>query len=144
MKFYIDFEATQFGGRIISIGCVSENGQTFNTLVKPSKPKEGITKFITELTGITSEMIATAPTADDAFNDFFKWVCTVNDNCPPQYLCYGDSDGTFIEKTVKAITNTTTGFLSNAIYPLEPLITNKEIKATNNFKIGFTYISFFA
>ena len=106
MKFYIDFEATQFGGRIISIGCVAENGETFKTLVKPSKPKEGITKFITELTGITKEMIETAPEADDAFNDFFDWVCIQNDNRPPQYFCYGDSDGTFIENTVKYMTNT--------------------------------------
>ena len=40
MKFYLDFEATRFSNRIISIGCVAENGNTFSTLVKPGKKKK--------------------------------------------------------------------------------------------------------
>ena len=54
MRFFVDFEATQFSNRIISIGCVAANGNTFSTLVKPGKKK--ITKFITDLTGITNEI----------------------------------------------------------------------------------------
>ena len=53
MNFYIDFEANQFSDRIISIGCISENGNNFYSLCRPSKPGETITNFITELTGIT-------------------------------------------------------------------------------------------
>ena len=51
MKYFIDFEATQFSGEIISIGCVDENGRQFYTLVKPAKMSE-MTDFIEELTGI--------------------------------------------------------------------------------------------
>ena len=29
MKFFMDFEATRFSNRIISIGCGAENGNTF-------------------------------------------------------------------------------------------------------------------
>ena len=29
MDYFIDFEATQFSGEIISIGCVDENGKEF-------------------------------------------------------------------------------------------------------------------
>ena len=42
-----------------------------------------------------------------------------------------------IKEHIKAITNTTTGFFNNAIYPMEPLIAINEIKATKNFKTGF-------
>lgn len=105
MNFYLDFEATQFSHRIISIGCTTDNGETFSTLVKPSKP-EKLTAFITELTGITNEMLAEAPSANDAFNQFFDWVISVNDNQMPQYFCYGDSDAKFIERTAKYMTDT--------------------------------------
>ena len=105
MNFYLDFEATQFSHGIISIGCTTDNGETFSTLVKPSKPEE-LTTFITELTGITNEMLSDAPSADDAFNQFFDWVISVNDNQAPQYFCYGDSDAKFIEQTVKYMTDT--------------------------------------
>jgi DNA polymerase III epsilon subunit-like protein len=74
-------------------------------LVKPSKP-EKLTTFITELTGITNEMLADAPSADDAFNQFFDWVISINGNQMPQYFCYGNSDAKFIERTVKYMTDT--------------------------------------
>lgn len=105
MKFYLDFEATQFSGRIISIGCVSENNETFYTLCKPSKRGEKITKFITKLTGITNEMIADAPTADEAFNDFFDWVINTSDDSVPEYYVYGDADTHFISNTIRHMTD---------------------------------------
>ena len=40
MNFYLDFEATRFTNRIISIGCVAGNGETFSTLVKPGDKKK--------------------------------------------------------------------------------------------------------
>ena len=99
MKFYIDFEATQFSNRIISIGCVCENGNAFKTLVQPVN-KGKITAFITELTGITSEMIAEAPSADEAFNMLFDFIELNNSNGVPQFYVYGDCDAEFIKHTV--------------------------------------------
>ena len=32
MKFFMDFEATRFSNQIIEIGCVAENGATFQTM----------------------------------------------------------------------------------------------------------------
>lgn len=104
MNFYLDFEATQFSERIISIGCVSENGKTFHTLVKPVNGDK-VNNYITELTGITNEMLENAPTADQAFNSFFDFVISTNDSAMPSYFCYGSGDKIFIEKTVKYMTD---------------------------------------
>ena len=61
MKFYIDFEATQYTENIISIGCVAENGDSFSSLVNcPYK----VGSFVTQLTGITNDMVSTAPSPD--------------------------------------------------------------------------------
>ena len=100
MQFFIDFEATQFSERIISIGCVASNGATFSTLVKPVMKKDKVNRFITELTGITNAMLETAPTADEAFNLFFDFVLAQGPYGLHQYYCYGNSDAQFIERTV--------------------------------------------
>ena len=60
MNFYVDFEATQFSERIISFGCVAEDGESFCSLVQPLSNWK-ITSFITELTGITDDMVKDAP-----------------------------------------------------------------------------------
>ena len=52
MRYFIDFEASQFAEEIISVGCVDESGRSFYSLVRPKKPKK-VTDFITKLTGIT-------------------------------------------------------------------------------------------
>ena len=107
MRFFIDFEATQFSERIINIGCVAENGAKFSTLVKPLKRKDKkLTKFITELTGITSDMLNTAPSADEAFNAFFDFVLENSPTEPNEFYCYGDCDVTFIDRTMHDMTNT--------------------------------------
>jgi DNA polymerase III epsilon subunit-like protein len=106
MQFFIDFEATQYSNRIISIGCITSNGATFSTLVKPARKKDKLTRFITELTGITSEDLATAPSADEAFNDFFSFVLENSPNEKNEYYCYGNADGGFIEHTLHDMTNT--------------------------------------
>ena len=100
MQFFIDFEATQFSERIINIGCVASNGATFSTLVKPVTKKDKVNKFITDLTGITNEMLADAPTADEAFNSFFDFVLAQGAQGEHQYYCYGNSDAQFIGRTV--------------------------------------------
>lgn len=100
MQFFIDFEATQFSERIISIGCVASNGSTFSTLVKPVTKKDKVNKFITDLTGITNEMLAGAPTADEAFNSLFDFVLQHGAQGEHQYYCYGNADVQFIGRTV--------------------------------------------
>lgn len=104
MKFFIDFEALQFSNFIISIGCVCENGNQFSSFIKPPKGKT-VSKFITELTGITDETLANAPSIDEAFNAFYQFII---DNCAttsekPEYFCYGDTDATFIKDSMKYI-----------------------------------------
>lgn len=103
MRFFVDFEATQFSNRIISIGCVAANGNTFSTLVKPGKKK--ITKFITDLTGITNEMLNKAPNADQAFEAFYNFIVENSDGYAPEYYCYGNSDTTFIDATIRTMSD---------------------------------------
>lgn len=106
MQYFVDFEATQFSERIISIGCIAANGETFKTLVKPVTKKDKVNDFITQLTGITNEMLETAPTANEAFNAFFDFVLENRDDDAPEYYCYGNSDKQFIERTVSHMTDT--------------------------------------
>jgi inhibitor of KinA sporulation pathway (predicted exonuclease) len=103
MNFYLDFEATRFSNRIISIGCTNEKGATFKTLVKPNKGK--VDKFITELTGITREMLEDAPSPDEAFNAFAEWAYVNSENTAPKYFCYGDSDKDFIAATMRTMSD---------------------------------------
>ena len=99
MNFFIDFEANQFTNEIISIGCVAENGATFYALVKPISKKKP-SKFITELTGITKEMLAHADTADKVFKNFYLWRKRFpsTDN---KYYVYGNCDIEFCYKTLR-------------------------------------------
>ena len=103
MKFFMDFEATRFSNRIISIGCVAENGNTFSTLVHPGKKK--VDKFITDLTGITNEMLEDAPNADDAFVAFYRYMAANYDGEVPEYYVYGNCDSSFLHATARKMTN---------------------------------------
>ena len=103
MNFYLDFEATRFSNRIISIGCTNERGATFKTLVKPNKGK--VDNFITELTGITKEMLQDAPSPDEAFNAFAEWAYQNSENTAPKYFCYGNSDEDFIDATMRTMSD---------------------------------------
>lgn len=105
MNFYVDFEALQFSGRIISIGCINDNGDKFYTLSQPSKQGERLTNFITDLTGITSEMLSNAPTANEAFENFYQYVKNTCDDTAPQFYCYGNCDGDFLRATGKYLTS---------------------------------------
>ena len=104
MNFYLDFEATQYTSRIISIGCVDDLGNTFKTLVALKK-KDDVGKYVSQLTGITKEMLATAPSADEAFNMFYNWVLKHSDGGVPKYFCYGDADAVFIKNTIKIMSD---------------------------------------
>lgn len=114
MNFYIDFEALQFSEQIINIGCLAENGKSFETYVKPPKG-EKVNKFITDLTGITNEMLAGAPSADEAFSDLFDFIIENSDDTKPCYYCYGDSDKGFIAKTLKKMVNVKSITLATAM-----------------------------
>ena len=107
MKFYLDFEAANDTEKIISIGCTSETGSIFTCYVKPystSKPNEiqKIDHFITELTGITNEMLEKFGLDPDiAFNRLFDFVLKEAGNSIPEYYCYGCTDAHFIANTLK-------------------------------------------
>lgn len=131
MKFYLDFEATQFSNRIISIGCVSETGESFNTLVKPARG-EKISPFITKLTGITNEQIQDAPSADEAFMEFYRWIQRVSGlDIVPTFYVYGN-DSNFIDHTIKYMTEFSAIMAASAIkgamvdYSKEVLRTSKQ------------------
>lgn len=102
MKYFIDFEATQFAGEIISIGCIREDGETFYSLIKPSKSK--VTSLITDLTGITSESLETAPTADSIFEEFYDWLLT-DKNGIPDFFAWGHEDVDFLRHTFNKTTS---------------------------------------
>ena len=109
MKFFVDLEATQFAGKIISMGVVSETGEKFYTLMKPYK--SNITPFIEKLTGITNEMIQKAPEPDLAFQLFGFWLnevyykTNITNNFNPEFYFYGNEDKKFIKATLQHMTN---------------------------------------
>ena len=98
MKYFIDFEATQFTTEIISIGCIREDGKEFYSLIKPKKINT-LTPFITNLTGITKEMLANEKSSDEVFEEFFDWLFL--DNSIVEFYCYGNSDIEFLKKNLK-------------------------------------------
>ena len=114
MKFFIDFESTQFHGNIISIGCVNEKGQQFKSLVCPPAGDK-VSSFITNLTGITNEMLAAAPSADEAFINLFNFIATNGDDKAPEYYCYGENDADFIKHTMNYMTDTYAYTLAQAM-----------------------------
>ena len=93
MNYFIDFEANQFSNEIISIGCVRENGDQFYSLINP---KKRITEFITNLTGITNELLQKAENSEEVFQKFFEW-CNEYPNDIPTFYCYGNSDTSFVK-----------------------------------------------
>lgn len=114
MNFYLDFEATRFSNRIISIGCVAGTGETFETYVNPGNKKK-VDKFITELTGITNEMLVNAPSADTAFKMLYDFIEANGDGEAPVYYVYGNSDADFINSTLRHMSDTQACVCAQAI-----------------------------
>ena len=105
MKYYLDFEATQFSEYIISIGCFNENGDTFYSLVQPPKKKK-LTPFIISLTGITDEMLESAPSVEVAFTQLQEFIRDTNRKNGGEetfFYCYGDMDPIFIMRSMHKI-----------------------------------------
>ncbi len=99
MKYYMDFEATQFEQEIISVGCVDECGREFYSLVKPHSLRK-MTGFITELTGITTAQLIRAPGADEVFSQLYDYIDKTGRS---DFFCYGNCDGRFIRMTLKYV-----------------------------------------
>lgn len=112
MKYFIDFEATQFSKEIISIGCYREDGEVFYSLVAPKNMKK-LTNFITNLTGITAEMLENAPSSEKVFSDFSDWILD-NDNDPKFYV-WGDSDSDFLWRTSSKSTSLKAKLIMNYV-----------------------------
>lgn len=102
MKYFIDFEATQYSEEIISVGCVREDGETFYSLVRPVDSK--ITPFITNLTGITADMIEKAMSPDAVFELFYDWLLTDKESIP-DFFVWGNSDVDFLRHTFRRTTS---------------------------------------
>ncbi len=102
MKYFIDFEATQYSEEIISVGCVREDGETFYSLVRPVDSK--ITPFITNLTGITADMIEKAMSPDAVFELFYDWLLTDKEGMP-DFFVWGNSDVDFLRHTFRRTTS---------------------------------------
>ena len=99
MNFYVDFEATQPEQEIISIGVYSDNKESFYALVKPQFSK--ISKYITDMTGITNEMVEDSYDLDTAFNDLYVWCANQETNLNEwHFYSYGDGDVDFIKHSM--------------------------------------------
>lgn len=100
MKYFLDLEACQYSRKIISIGCVAENGtHIFYSLMRP-KHKKVITPFITQLTGLTWKMLENAPTPDEVFCKFLFWVNNFKD---AEFYVYGSEDKNFLTNTLNDV-----------------------------------------
>lgn len=99
MKYFVDFEATQFSNEIIEIGCVREDGAEFKSYVQA---KRKLTDFIINLTGITQDMVDSAPTSDEVFSSFYQWL---KGDTNIEFYCYGNSDIDFVRKNLSKSTN---------------------------------------
>ena len=100
MKYFIDFEATQFTNEIIEVGCIREDGIEFSSYVHTKTP---LTNFIKNLTGIQQETIDMAPTPEEVFSNFWNWI--KNDNTKIEFYCYGP-DKNFIRRHINTVQNT--------------------------------------
>ena len=120
MKYFLDFESTQYAQRIISIGCVSEKGDKFHTYVQLSG-NDKLSKVITELTGITKEILKEKGVpADEAFANLASFVDATRNDEMPEYYCYGDCDSIFCKNTTKYMTNLTS--MTYALYLAKTMI----------------------
>lgn len=104
MQYFIDFEATQFTQEIISIGCVCETGESFYSLVKTAGKKNRMTNFITKLTGITKEMLESAPDSDTVFIRLDTFMKSTARGETPIVYCYGEGDKALLDSTIKRLT----------------------------------------
>ena len=128
MKYFIDFEALQYTGEIISVGCVDENGREFYSLVQPKKIKK-LTEFITNLTGVTKADLEDAPSTDEVFAAFYNWL---DSSSKAEFFCYGNNDEIFVARTLKNVTNF---FAQCALCLIKSNLTDYAIHISRHFGI---------
>lgn len=111
MNIFIDFEATQFGNYMISIGAVTDQGNSFYSLINPgNKARKKITKFIVDLTGITKDMCAAAKNTDQVLTEFFDWCFSFGET-DLHFFCYGNCDEQYIDKARERVTSLKSKFI---------------------------------
>lgn len=100
MKIFIDFEATQ-EKEIVSIGAVTENGQTFYSLVKPQF--SSISQYISQLIHISNETVANETTLDEVLTIMYQWLWGQCSNIAEwEFLAYG-ADNKFVSASMRNI-----------------------------------------
>lgn len=108
MNFFIDFEANSPSNEIISIGCITEYGDEFYSLVQPTTPLSG---FVKKITHITQHELDMAEDIDTVIWYLRNWIVQtyeknegVNFNWNDcKFFCYGNSDIDFIKASLKTM-----------------------------------------
>ena len=100
MKIFVDFEATQ-ENEIVSIGAVTENGQTFYSLVKPQF--SSISQYISQLIHVSNETVANEKTLDEVLTIMYQWLQNQCSNLAEwEFLAYG-ADNKFVSASMRNI-----------------------------------------
>ena len=100
MKIYTDFEANGISHiqEIISIGCVTDEGDTFYSLIRPH---ERLDKKIKELTHISDEQAQVAPSIEEVMQQFSSWLSKVTKGRGYTFITYGGSDKDFVDCSIR-------------------------------------------
>lgn len=89
---FVDLELTQPSRKIIEIGAVAVDFKSNGTSKKMSEfqtycnPNETITEYITNLTGISDDVVKDAPQIKDALSMFWDWSTA---NKTSQFIAWG-------------------------------------------------------
>lgn len=102
MRFFIDFEATQPQNEIISVGVITDEGDSFHRYVKPVF--SNITPYITQLTHITEQDLNEANVLDIVFSNLYSWLKEKEPNiCNWEFVVFGSGDEVFIKTSAAAL-----------------------------------------
>lgn len=97
MKIFVDFEANM-PREIVSIGAISETGYAFYSLIEPHEP---LHKIIKKITGLTDEDFEEVPSIEEVTDTFMRWVDTVTNGGPYEFLVYGNQDPIFVAGSIQ-------------------------------------------
>ncbi len=101
MVCYLDFEANGISQtqEIISIGAVTETGESFYSLVRPHARLD---KKIKQLTNISQEEAEIAPSIEEVMSEFYHWLFKMKNGVGAnvQYYVYGSEDTHFIDCSI--------------------------------------------
>ena len=141
----LDFETTglspNMGDRAIEIGAVRlHNGKVVDSFQELMNPGFRISSFIEEYTGISNQMLSTAPSCDEVMDRFVDFIA--DDNLIAHNASF---DKRFLDAELDRIARNYSGkfacslLVSRRIYPLAPnhklatLINYKNIQSTGGF-----------